>query len=331
MTLSIGDAQKDLLRLWEPGVSKPVWTLPELRAQVRATISEEGDLAAVAGADGLILLWDVRSNRRIGPEMRHKDMVWVMMFSPDGRRLLTAGSDRKAQVWDAATGEAIGEPMLHESAVWQAQFSPDGSRVLTLTAEDEARVWDAETGHPLTESFEDHPVAIHIIMSPSTLRRFSPDGRRVVLPCGDNRVRTLELPPREPAPSWLPDLVEAIAGQEWGVKGFAVKPWADLYAFRDSLMTKQEGGEWLTWARWLFADRGRRPVTPYSQESVSQWVDERVAQGTIPALLDALRLQPGNAEARRRLADQLRRTPNDTYPGQRALADHLDSLASKAH
>lgn len=330
MTLSIGDAQKDLLHLWEPGNPTPVWTLPELRAQVRAALSEDGDRVAAAGADGLILLWDVRRNHRIGTEMRHKDMVWVMMFSPDGRRLLTAGADRKAQVWDTTTGDPVGDPMLHESPVWQAQFSPDGSRVLTRTAEDEARVWDTETGHPLTESFVDHPVAIHIIMSPSTPRRFSPDGRRVVLPCGDNRVRTLELPPSEPTPSWLPELVEAIAGQQWGEKGVSVKPWADLYAVRDSLSQKQESGEWLAWARWLFADRGQRTVTPYSREPVSEWVEERVAQDTVPALVDALRSQPGHAEARRRLAEHWRRNPNPAHPGQRTLAEHLETLASQS-
>jgi WD40 repeat protein len=324
LTLSIGDEEKDLVRIWEPGNPMPKWTLPDRVAYVRAAMSEEGDRVAVAGADGNLALWDTRTNRRLGKPSGHRDMVWVLAFSPDGRYLLSAGADRKVQVCDAWTCEPVGEPMLHDSAVWQAQFSPDSRRILTSTSGGMARVWDVVTGHALTEPFPDHPISIHIIMSPSTTARFSPDGRRVVLPCADHAARLVELPPDSTPPPWLATLVESIAGQRWGEKGVNALPWSALYELRDTFAVEREGGEWLTWARWLFADRFERTLTPFTSERVSGYVDELVRRDAAQGWVEALQLQPNHAGALKRLAAEWNHRQVGGYVGRPVLARHLN-------
>ena len=81
----------------------------------------------------------------------HKDWVWAVAFSPDGRKAATCGKDRIARLWDVASGGPIGEPLSHTYPVWAVAFSPDGRRLLTGSGDDdrpsgEVRLWDAATG-----------------------------------------------------------------------------------------------------------------------------------------------------------------------------------------
>lgn len=321
LTVTVTEDQKDLVQLWTPGNPQPRWTLPERLAYIRAAVSADAKRVAVVGAS--IRLWNTETSQPVGAPIPRSDELWVVAFSADGNRLLTAGMDRKAQIWDARTGESAAEPMLHESGVWQAQFSPDGSRILTSTRDGMARVWDSSTGHPLTEPFPDHPVSVHIIMSPSTSARFSPDGSRVVLPCADNAARFIELPPATPPPSWLPAFVEAIAGQRWGGKGMEFLPWSDFYVARARLESAKEGGAWLTWARWLLADRLDRAMIPDSVRSIRSHVNDLIQEDNPASWVEALQFEPDNREALRKLANHWIAHPDPSHPGRLALAKHL--------
>ncbi len=326
LTLTVTDALQDKVRLWTPGESRPRWELPEKLAYIRAAVSDDARRVAVVGPT--IRIWDVETSQPVGAPMPRRDEVWVVTFGHDGRYLLTAGSDRRAQIWDAETGEPTAEPMLHESAVWQAQFSPDGTRVLTSTAKGFARLWDVATGLPLTEPFPDHPVAVHVIMSPSTSARFSPDGARVILPCGDHAARFVELPPTEPPPGWLPEFVEALAGQRWGSKGIELLPWSHFYAARSRLASEESGGSWLAWARWLVADRLERCVTPNASRTTREQVDDWVLEGTAESLVRALQMNPSHAQALEILADRWTGSPVPGFPGRAGVAAHLKRRAA---
>jgi len=251
--------------------------------------------------------------------MKHHDYIWSVAFDPAGQILLTAGTDRTARLWDARTGEPLCEPLLHDSSVWQAQFSRDGRRILTQTKDDVARVWDVASGLPLTEPLPGHPVGLNIIMSPSTPARFSADNRRVVLPAGDNTAGWLELPPDEPAPAWLPDLVEAIAGRRWTGRGPETLPWSDLESARSLLPQNSGGNAWTAWAQWLLADRSTRTLSPTSTQHVGEYVADCLDAGTLASLLDAARLQPTNQIVRARLAAHWARDRDPKFPGRRAF------------
>lgn len=329
LTLAVTDEQQDLVRIFDPATLQVRWSLPERRAYVRAAMTEDTSVVAVAGADAVVRLWSTATSQPVGRPMRHRDQIWVVAFRRDGRVLLTAGSDRKAQIWDTRTGNALGVPMLHESDVWQAQFGPDGTRVLTSTSKGHARIWDVNTGHPLTEPFLGHPVAVHVIMSPSTTARFSPDGRRVVLPSEDFAARLVELPPAQPPPAWLPELVEAIAGQRRQEDSMQVLAWSDLYKARTDLQQESKGGDWLTWARWLFADRFTRPLTPYSTQASSNHVGELVRENTVTSLTEALRLDPNNPAALRQLAKLWSEPTLQEFPGRARMVNHWRAFATR--
>src|SRR5262249_60686691 len=79
--------------------------------------------------------------------------VWVLDYSPDGRRLATADNHDAVSIRDAATGRillTLPEPdaSLH-TAIVDARFSPDGHRLaaaIATKARGTVTVWDADSG-----------------------------------------------------------------------------------------------------------------------------------------------------------------------------------------
>ncbi len=174
---------------------------------IRTRYSPQGDAALEAAAR---LDYPVR--RFVG----YTDAVWVLAFSPDGKRLLTSDRDTTRQwdvgsgkelariplganslayspdskqfiadgedgtigIWDTATMTRTGVLKRHTDAVLRALYSPDGRHVLSGSADKTARVWDAATGKQL-EVFK-------VESSLSGALAWSPDGKYVVIGTQDN-------------------------------------------------------------------------------------------------------------------------------------------------
>jgi WD40 repeat protein/serine/threonine protein kinase len=116
-------------------------------------------------------------------QFSHKEWVWAVAFSPDGRTALTGGRDKTARRWDVATGQLIGKPLAHDFFVWAVAYSPDGRTILTGSGEPrgEARLWDAATGEPLGPPLP-HPAPVRdAAFSPdaSLFLTVAPDAARV--------------------------------------------------------------------------------------------------------------------------------------------------------
>jgi len=67
----------------------------------------------------------------------HKDKVWSVAWSPDGKRLATASSDNMAKVWDAASGQELLTLTGQVGPVWSLAWSPDGKRLATGSGNEE--------------------------------------------------------------------------------------------------------------------------------------------------------------------------------------------------
>jgi WD40 repeat protein len=69
--------------------------------------------------------------------------VYVLCFTPDGRRLLAGGDRGLICVWDIASGEILRTLEGHRGGTTVIHFSPDGRQVLTAGGDCTALVWDA--------------------------------------------------------------------------------------------------------------------------------------------------------------------------------------------
>ncbi|KAK4796066.1 hypothetical protein SAY86_028392 [Trapa natans] len=82
----------------------------------------------------------------------HKDEVWFLQFSHDGKYLASASNDWTAIIWEVDLhGDFSAKHKLfgHQSPVSYMSWSPDDSQILTCGVEENVRLWDVSSGECL--------------------------------------------------------------------------------------------------------------------------------------------------------------------------------------
>jgi WD40 repeat protein len=234
------------------------WSLPEARPASKGPghknviwttrFSPDGRQLLTASRDRTAVLWEVESGRRIF-ELRHDQQVYNAAFSPDGSRIVTGDASRKAHVWNARTGKRLFSLPAHPGGVWYGEFSSDGRILLTGDDAGNARLWEAATGLPLGGW-------IHNGVS---LKRthLSPDGRMALSAAENGTIRLWPVVLASvPAPAWLPDLAEALAGHRLRDDGSPEPVLAERFqALNKSLGSLPDDDFYARWSRWFFVER----------------------------------------------------------------------------
>ncbi|MGH3671537.1 MAG: pentapeptide repeat-containing protein, partial [Pseudonocardiaceae bacterium] len=117
-----------------------------------------------------------RAASPLRPLTGRTDLVRVVVWSPDGTRLLTSGPGG-VRVWDAATAEPLHQLTGHTDGVQAVAWSPDSTRLLTGSDDGTARIWDAATAEPL------HQLTGHTDWVQAVA--WSPDGTRLLTGSGN--------------------------------------------------------------------------------------------------------------------------------------------------
>ena len=125
-------------------------------------------------------LWDLAECKMLMPKLEgHKDFVWALAVSSDGKLVATGSSDQTVIVWGSNTRKAIGEPLRgHTASVQALAFDPRGSLLASGSEDSNVLVWDLRKSTQLRVPFAIHPEVNRAI--------FSPDGTRVIT-CGNDR------------------------------------------------------------------------------------------------------------------------------------------------
>ena len=111
----------------------------------------------------------------------HKDDVYSVSFSPDGRYAISGSEDYTLKLWDVASGECIRTFEGHEMGVYSVSFSPDGRYVISGSLDETLKLWDIATGKCI-RTFEGHKKSVNSIS-------FSPDGRYVLSGSDDGTLK----------------------------------------------------------------------------------------------------------------------------------------------
>jgi WD40 repeat protein len=165
-----------------------------------------------------------------------------------------------AQIFDATTSRPITHPMRHSGRVYTAAFSPDERSVATASDDSTARVWDAQSGFPITEPLR-HAQTVTTLV-------WLPDGRRLLTGSKDGTIRQWSLPGVGIAPTWLPDLAEALAGKRSEPGGGSVAITVDRLddLRRQAAMPRNDPDQ--RWLNWFLVRRLESPdSSPALEES----------------------------------------------------------------
>jgi WD40 repeat protein len=237
-------------RVWAAENGKPLVTLKGHTNHVEsAQFSPDGKWIVTASNDTTARLWDAQTGRERVALNGHAGWVHSAWFSANGDRIVTASSDSTARIWDAATGQPLFDLSPHPGSVWYGEFSADGKLILTGDDAGTARLWDGTTGLPLTGW----------VKNGVSLKRthLSPDGRWALSAAEDGSVRVWPLlysPP--PAPGWLPELAEALAGRRLRDDGTLQQvPPERWFALNKSLGASTSDDLYARWAKWFFVER----------------------------------------------------------------------------
>jgi WD40 repeat protein len=85
-------------------------------------------------------------------QLTHKEQVFRIAFSPDGKKLATRGRrDNTSRIWDAETGRELIR-LDHDGPVWTIAFTPDGQRLVTISNNNTSMLWEVDTGEPLAKT-----------------------------------------------------------------------------------------------------------------------------------------------------------------------------------
>src|SRR6266567_1190174 len=109
-------------------------------------------IAAAGGAPqlfGEIRIWDVQSHQLLKTMRGHKDCIYSIAWSPDGKLIASGSYDRMVKLWDPQTGSELRNLQDHIDAVFAVAFSPDGKRLASASQDRTVKIWDVAGGKRL--------------------------------------------------------------------------------------------------------------------------------------------------------------------------------------
>ncbi len=162
------DALMESLRAWRKLKQAPE-VQPETKMRVVTALQQ-----AVYGVK--------ESNRLEG----HSDIVWGVVYSPDGKLLVSGSNDKTLKIWQP-NGTLVQTINAHNDAITSLSFSGDGQRLATSSLDNSVRVWQRK---PNSLEFEQQPLHILDGHGEGVLSvNYSPDGQILATSSKDKTVK----------------------------------------------------------------------------------------------------------------------------------------------
>ena len=147
-----------------------------------ANTSNEWSEIATTSKVGVVILWD-REGKKLHTLRGHKDEVYSVAFSHDGKTIATGSKDKTVKLWDL-NGKLLNTLTGHEKEVLSVAFSHDNKTLATGSGDYKVKLWNRENGQ-LLNIFDNKDVVWNLA--------FSPDDKVIATGGGDNTVKLWKL------------------------------------------------------------------------------------------------------------------------------------------
>jgi WD40 repeat protein len=164
-----------------PDFLKPLQSFTHRAAVTGIAIAPDNVTVYTASLDRELRAWRLAAE---GPTKNfgHPNLVDVVTFSPDGKRLVTGCHDGKVRLFDVAKGAQLKEisasTTKDATMIYALAWSPDGKQLVSGGFDNSLRLWNAESGALIRELKAYKPKESEKGHRDSVLSvAFSPDGQ----------------------------------------------------------------------------------------------------------------------------------------------------------
>jgi WD40 repeat protein len=146
----LASSSRDTARIWDVTSGRELWKAEGFRCPAKAAVfSHDGQKFAVAGNDGIVKLYDVKTRKELR-SMVHANSasadtsVYALAFNRDGHKIYAANGDGTISEWDTSSGRELRSWKAHDHTTLKLAFSPDYS-LLASFGDSGVKLWDTKT------------------------------------------------------------------------------------------------------------------------------------------------------------------------------------------